>query len=175
MLAPTLTTERLILRPIGLDDWEAYAAAWADPRMTEFIGGGPRDRTTSWSKFIMAAGLWPVCGFGYWSFIERSTGRFVGNGGLSRFERGIAGLEGVPEVGWAIVPDSWGEGYATEAVAAALGWADAELQAPETRCIIDPVNNASVRVAEKVGFVRLAEITSDLGQSVLFRRERGRG
>lgn len=175
MIAPTLTTQRLILRPISLEDWDAHADAWADPRMTQFIGGGPRDRATSWTKFLLGAGLWPVCGFGYWSFIERETGRFLGNGGLSRFERGIEGLEGVPEVGWAIVPDGWSQGYATEAIAAALGWADTVLQAPETRCIIDPENLTSIRVAEKLGFVRLAEVTLDLGQSVLFRRERGRG
>jgi RimJ/RimL family protein N-acetyltransferase len=175
MLAPILTTTRLTLRPISLRDWEAYAAAWADPAMTQFIGSGPRDRATSWSKFLQAAGLWSVCGFGYWSFIERETGRFIGNGGLSRFERGIAELEGVPEVGWAIVPDSWGKGYATEAIKAALSWADSVLKAPETRCIVDPDNQISIRVAEKLGFVRLAEVESDLGQSVLFRRELRRG
>ena len=173
--APTLTTDHLILRAISLDDWEAYAAAWADPDMTRFIGGGPRDRTSSWLKFIAAAGLWPICGFGYWTFIERETGRFIGNGGLSRFERGIEGLDGVPEVGWSVVPAAWGKGYATEACVAALAWADTVLQAPETRCIIDPDNLVSIRVAEKLGFVRLAEVISDLGQSDLFRRERGRG
>ena len=170
MDCPIVETDRLILRPMGLADWEAYAAAWADTAMTAFIGGGPRDRNTSWSKYIAAAGLWPVCGFGYWSFICRETRAFIGNGGLSRFERGIPELDGVPEVGWAIVPSGWGKGYATEAVGAALHWSDNVLKAPETRCIIDPANDASFRVAAKLGFVRLAEVESSLGQSVLMRR-----
>ena len=50
MQALTLKTDRLILAPISLDHWEAYAAAWADPAMTEFIGGKPRTRTESWGK-----------------------------------------------------------------------------------------------------------------------------
>ncbi len=174
MECPVLETDRLILRPIGLADWEAYAAAWADPDMTAFIGGGTRDRTTSWSKYIAAAGLWPVCGFGYWSFIDRETGAFVGNGGLSRFERDIPELDGFPEIGWAIVPGGWGKGYATEAIRAALHWSDTVLQAPETRCIIDPANSASFRVAEKLGFVHLADVESSLGPSVLMARVRPR-
>ena len=47
MQAPTLTTDRLILAPLSLDHWEAYAAAWANPQMTAFIGGQPRTRTES--------------------------------------------------------------------------------------------------------------------------------
>jgi RimJ/RimL family protein N-acetyltransferase len=174
MICPTLETERLILRPMDLTDWEDYAAAWASPEMTAFIGGGPRDRTTSWSKYLAAAGLWPVCGFGYWSFICRETGAFIGNGGLSRFERDIPELDGFPEVGWAITPSGWGKGYATEAVRAALRWSDTVLAAPETRCIIDPANGASFRVADKLGFVRVAEVESSLGPSTLMARVRPR-
>ncbi len=170
MECPTIKTDRLILRPLGLEHWEDYAAAWANPAMTTFIGGGPRDRTTSWSKYIAAAGLWPVCGFGYWSFIYRQTGAFIGTGGLARFERGIAELDGFPEAGWALAPNSWGKGYATEAMRAALHWSDTVLKAPETRCIINPANSASFRVADKLGFLRLAEVESSLGRSVLMAR-----
>ena len=161
--APTLTTPRLILRPVSLEDWEPYAAAWADPEMTRFIGGGPRDRTTRWAKFIAAAGLWPVCGFGYWTFADRKTGAWLGTGGLARFERGLAELEGHIEAGWALAPQAWGQGYATEAMAAALDWATAALAAPEVRCIIDPGNAASHAVATKLGFAQFGE--TGLGES----------
>jgi RimJ/RimL family protein N-acetyltransferase len=170
MQAPTLQTPRLILRPLSLDEWEDYAAAWADPEMTRFIGGEPRDRTTSWGKFIAAAGLWPICGFGYWSFIERETGRFVGNGGLSRFERGIPELNGYPEAGWAFIPSAWGKGYATEAIGAALDWADKTLGAPEIRCIINPDNLASINVATKLGFAQFARSDDVIGPTLIFRR-----
>jgi RimJ/RimL family protein N-acetyltransferase len=170
---PTLTTDRLILAPISLDHWEAYAAAWADPAMTEFIGGKPRTRTESWGKFLAAAALWQFMGYGYWSFLDRASGKFLGNGGLAWFDRGVAGLEGVPEAGWAFIPDAWGRGLATEAMAAVLHWADARLEAPEIRCIIDPQNQASRRVADKLGFRFLAVADEPMGRIELFSRQRG--
>lgn len=170
LTAPTLDTPRLRLRALSMDDWEAYAAAWADPRMTRFIGGEPRDRATSWGKFLQGIGLWPLFGFGYWSFIERDGGRFVGNGGLARFERGIPELAGFPEAGWAFVPDAWGKGYATEAMGAVLAWADTILGERETRCIIDPMNAASRRVAEKLGYSLFASCSEPLGPTDIFRR-----
>lgn len=171
MLAPTLTTERLTIRAIALSDWEDYAAAWADPELTRFIGGEPRDRTTSWGKFLMGAGLWPVLGYGYWTFADKGTGRYLGNGGLAQFERGVASLEGHVEAGWAFAPAAWGKGYATEAMAAILSWADANHVADEIRAIIDHDNVASQRVAEKLGFTRHLDTIPELPEIALWRRE----
>ncbi len=173
MTPPTLTTDRLIITPMTMEHWEAYAAAWADPRMTEFIGGTPRTRTESWGKFLAASALWNYMGYGYWSFLDRETGGFVGNGGLSWFERGIAGLKGVPEAGWAFVPAAWGKGLATEALFAVLAWADAELSAPEIRCIIDEDNQASKRVAAKLGFHYVQTSDEAIGRITLYARKRG--
>ncbi|MBK9004843.1 MAG: GNAT family N-acetyltransferase [Sphingomonadales bacterium] len=173
MQAPTLTTDRLILAPLSLDHWEAYAAAWANPQMTAFIGGQPRTRTESWGKFLAAAALWQFMGYGYWSFLDRATGKFLGNGGLASFERGIAELEGVPEAGWAFIPEAWGKGLATEAMTAVLKWADGHVEAPEVRCIIDPGNRASRAVAEKLGFRFLQASDEAIGRTELFARQRG--
>ncbi len=170
--APEIRTERLILRPLSLEDWEAYATAWADPQMTAFIGGQPRDRTTSWAKFTSAAGMWSLIGYGYWSFIDRESGIWIGTGGLARHERGLAELDGFPEAGWAFTPDAWGRGFATEAMAAVLLWSEADVEAAEVRCIIDPGNAASIRVAEKLGFTRLREIAFPPGKTVVYARPR---
>lgn len=168
--APTLLTERLSIEPMTLDHWEAYAAAWADPRMTAFIGGEPRSRNMSWGKMLQSIGLWTLFGYGYWAFVDRATGHFVGNGGLAQFERGIAELDGFPEAGWAFTPDNWGRGLATEAMAAILQWADAA-QLGEIRCIIDPANKASHNVARKLGFCQFAESHDVLGDLFIYRRE----
>jgi RimJ/RimL family protein N-acetyltransferase len=170
--APTLKTERLILRAASLEDWEAYATAWADPQLTTFIGGQPRTRNESWGKFSAAAGLWALLGYGYWSIIDRATGIFLGTGGLAQFERGLAELRGYPEAGWAFIPDAWGKGIATEAVAAMLDWADGGLNEPEIRCIIDPANVASASVAAKLGFERMGEVDFPPGTTVVYRRVR---
>ncbi len=172
-VAPILTTERLSIEPMALAHWEDYAAAWADPRMTEFIGGEPRNRNTSWGKFLQGMGLWSLFGYGYWSFVERESGKFIGNGGLAQFERGIPELDGFPEAGWAFAPDAWGKGYATEAMAAILEWADTAMLG-EIRCIIDPGNAASHNVATKLGFAKFAESHDVMGELFIYRRDRSR-
>lgn len=167
--APRITTDRLDLVPLALTHWEAYAAAWADPQLTTFIGGKPRSRSESWTKFTQAAGLWPLLGYGYWAFLDRADGRFLGNGGLAQFERGIPELDGYPEAGWAFVPAAWGRGLATEAMAAILHWADGALGS-EVRCIIDPGNVASHRVAAKLGFAAFAQSNGAVGEVTVYRR-----
>ncbi len=154
---PILETARFRLRSATRADFDAYAAMWADERVTQFIGGKARTRTESWGKYLAIPGLWALMGYGYWVFADRTDDRYVGCGGLSWFDRGVAQLEGVPEAGWAIAPDFWGQGVASEVMAAALTWADDGLAAPEVRCIIDPGNGASERVAAKLGFAVIGQ------------------
>ncbi len=169
MRAPTLVTERLSIEPMSLAHWEEYAAAWGDPRMTAFIGGEPRGRNLSWGKMLQGIGMWSLFGYGYWSFVERETGRFVGNGGLAQFERGIPELANMPEAGWAFTPDAWGRGYATEAMSEILDWADSQ-NLGETRCIIDIGNAASHKVAHKLGYTKFAESHDVIGDLFIYRR-----
>lgn len=172
-IAPVIETDRLRLRPGRLSDKDTHIAMWADARVTRFIGGEPRAPDVSWGKFLSSAGLWPVMGFGYWVFADKASDALVGMGGLSYFGRGIPELEGLPEAGWAFDADHWGAGYATEAMTAALGWADANLDAAEVRCIIDPGNDASERVAAKLGFRRIGE-SDALGHVVaIYARPKG--
>lgn len=171
--APTLTTERLIIEPLSMRHWESYAAAWGDPRMIQFISPEPRSRQECWIKFVQGAGFWSLFGYGYWAFCDRATGAFLGNGGLAQMERGIAGLTGFPEAGWAFSHQAWGKGYATEAMAAVLQWADATLPDREIRCIIDIENHASVRVGEKLGFGQIEALPGTTGALGLFSRQAG--
>jgi len=164
--APTLTTDRLILRGMTMADWEPYATMWQDPRVTTYIGGVPRTRDVAWPKFGQAVAMWTLIGYGNWAVIEREGSTFLGVAGLSDFKRGIPELDCCPEAGWAFAAESWGRGIATESVAAVVGWADAAGLA-ETGCLIDHANIASARVAERCGYVRFAELP---GQRCAYRR-----
>ncbi|MEQ1726054.1 MAG: GNAT family N-acetyltransferase [Sphingopyxis sp.] len=152
---PTIETGRLRLRAAELRDFDAFAAMWADEAVVRHIGGQVRNRYESWMRFIGLPGMWPLMGYGYWIFADRTSDHFVGTGGLSWFERGLGMLEGAPEAGWAFVADAWGRGYASEAMGAALNWADSVLGAAEVRCIINPGHAASERVAVKLGFAHV--------------------
>lgn len=169
--APILETPRLILRAHEAGDLDAVAAMWSDPRVVRHITGTPSTREESWGRMLRYAGLWPLKGYGYWAVVEKVSGRFAGDVGLADFAREVDPPQSIaPEAGWAITPDAQGKGYATEAMLAALAWADAHLDRPHSYCILDAENKASVKVAEKCGYHPFAAITHKTWPTTLYRR-----
>lgn len=62
MTAPTLETERLILRPHRVQDFEAVAALWAEPEVVRFISGTPSAPEESWARLLRYIGHWQALG-----------------------------------------------------------------------------------------------------------------
>ena len=142
-----------------------------DPQVARFIGGTPLPREEAWRRILTSVGLWSLLGYGYWGVERREDGRFVGMVGFADFKRGMTpSIDGLPEMGWIFAPEAQGRGYASEAVAAGLRWADAALAAPEIVAIIDPGNAPSIRVAEKAGFAEREEAVYKEQPILLFRR-----
>ena len=170
-MVPVIETARLRLRGFRADDLAAQAATLGDAAVMRHVGGTPLSREEAWRKLLAAPGLWALLGYGYWAVERKADGLFLGQAGFADFKRDITpSLEGIPEMGWIFAAHAHGQGYASEAVAAGLAWADANLAAPELCCIIDPDNAASIRVAEKAGF-RETERTLYKGDpTVIFRR-----
>lgn len=168
---PVIETDRLILRAHRHADFADCLAMWADPQITRFIGAKPSSPAETWSKMLRYAGLWGLLGYGYWAIEEKATRRFVGELGFADFKRDLQpSIDGLPELGWAIVSACHRRGYATEAVHAALDWGDRHFAGRPTVCIIGPLNVASLRVAEKAGFVAFAQTTYSGKPIVIFRR-----
>ena len=159
-VCPTLTTERLILRPFRDDDVDDLFAVMDTPEVRRWLhlpDGYARD--DAWHQMAMFMGQWALRGTGNWALEERATGHFVGRAGLHLPEReGWPGLE----VGWTLHPDHWGKGYATEAGAEAVRYAFGDLLLdgrPVDRlysCIL-PDNVASQAVARRLGMNLLEE------------------
>jgi RimJ/RimL family protein N-acetyltransferase len=109
--------------------------------------GGPR--TERQARELLSADIhhWEERHFGPWVFFEQTTGVFVGRGGL----RGttIAGAECV-EVLYAVRPDAWGRGYATEMARLAVA-EGRRLGLGDVVGIAATSNLASRRVLEKAG------------------------
>ena len=154
---PTIETSRLLLRPHRPGDFEAYAAMWADPAVVRFITA-PLTREAAWARFLRQIGVWSHLGFGYFAFEEKATGVFAGEGGFHDMRRAMTpSIEGTMEAGWALVPGMQGKGLAVEAMTAALAWADRHGPAGKRiTCIISPEHGASLRVAARLGFERVA-------------------
>ncbi|MBV9720144.1 MAG: GNAT family N-acetyltransferase [Candidatus Eremiobacteraeota bacterium] len=150
--APTIETPRLRLRAHRRDDLAPCLALWSDPEVTRFIGQVSSEQQT-WARLLTNVGHWALMGFGYWVMELPSSNRFVGEVGFADFHRDIAdSMRGVPELGFALTPEFHGHGYATEGARAVLNWADTNLDADRTVCLINERNSASVRVAAKIGY-----------------------
>lgn len=144
-LGPTLETPRLILRPPQREDFDAWAEFMADVERTRYIGGA-LPRPVAWRGFAAMVGAWSLQGFSMFSVIEKSSGRWIGRLG-PWYPEGWPGTE----VGWSIVTDAGGKGYATEGSTAAIDWAFDHLGWTEIIHTIDPDNVASKGVAARLG------------------------
>ncbi|MDL2404583.1 GNAT family N-acetyltransferase [Rhizobium calliandrae] len=170
-MVPTLMTERLILRAHRLEDFEEYAAFWTREDLVRYIGGEPSTREQAWSRLLRYAGMWHYLGFGFFAVEERASSRFIGEVGFLDLHRDMnPTTEGTLEAGWWITSSLHGKGYATEAIRAAIAWADDTFPGRRMTCIIDPENTSSLRVAQKVGFHRIGEVIYKDEPNVMFER-----
>jgi RimJ/RimL family protein N-acetyltransferase len=145
---PTLETQRLRLRPLRRSDFEDYADLYADPEVLRYLGSGPEpwDRGRSWRHMAFVVGHWQLRGAGMWAVEHKATGAFLG-------VIGFAAPEDWPgfELAWILARRWWGNGYATEGARAALAHAFSVLERDYVISLIHPENQASIRVAERIG------------------------
>jgi RimJ/RimL family protein N-acetyltransferase len=144
---PTLTTERLVLRPLEERDAEVFCGLLQDPEVVRFIGDGTiPSREDCWRAVAAWLGHWVLRGYGPWAVTDRESGAFMGRVGI-HFPYGWP----QPELAYTLGKPFWGRGYATEACRAALDWAFTERDFPELVSLIYPENARSIRVATKLG------------------------
>ncbi len=166
-----VVTERMIcirLRPEHLGD---VSKLMTDPRVARTLWPGdglpsPRDVLDSHRAKV---DHWERFGFGLWLLLDRETGAMVGRGGLQHTY-----VEGMSEIeaGWAIVPERWGQGLATELAQASVESAFDDLDLRRLVAFTLPHNIASRRVMEKARFSFEREIEHSGLPHVLYRRDR---
>lgn len=146
MIAPTLHSARLTLRPLTMADYPAYAAFLASDRSVHM--GGPYDRFGTWGVFCHDAGQWALFGHGGLMIDLTATGETVGCVCISH-----GPLYPEPEIGWFLYEGHEGRGYATEAARTFRDWGFATRGLTTLVSYIDPPNRASAAVAERLGAV----------------------
>ncbi len=142
-----LETERLLIRAWEPEDRSAFVAMTQDPEIMRFVHGGRPYTEEEVEQFLARQARQladhDVC---MGPLIEKSSGRVVGIAGTQPL-----GKSDDFEIGWWLARDQWGRGYATEAGAAAMHHVLHTLALPRVVAIIDPGNDASVRVTERLG------------------------
>ncbi|WP_308917692.1 GNAT family N-acetyltransferase [Jannaschia sp. LMIT008] len=162
MTPPVLTTDRLVLRPLSADDFEALAAFYASDRSRHV--GGPKDRADTWRQLAAEIGHWTLRGYGRWGVDVAATGACVGIVGCWNPEGWPE-----PELGWDLFDGHEGRGYATEAAAAARRWAYDAAGWRTAISLVSHGNGASARVAARLGCLHEADVEGRFGGAQIWR------
>ena len=111
-------TERMRVERLREDHLDEFVALYNDPDVAKTLGGA---RTGEWVRGYIATNLrhWDERGFGVWAFRDKESGEFVGRAGLRVYD-----LEGeeVVELLYALMPQYWNRGLATEMSRALVAW-----------------------------------------------------
>jgi RimJ/RimL family protein N-acetyltransferase len=163
-----LETNRLTLRHQVIEDLDALWALYCDPEVIKHIPDAPKTFEETRRELV-----WHMNGhprnpeLGLWATIYKETGRFIGRCGLLPWT--IDGKEEV-EVAYAISRDFWGQGLGTEAGQAIVRYAFEKLKISRLVCMIEPENQASIKVARNIGMTFEKEMEDDLGPYHLYSR-----
>ena len=135
-----IVTERLVLRRARPDDLEAMHEVLSNPVAMRYWSSLPHEsveQTRDW----LASMIEDEPGVRE-DFIIEHDGRAIGKAGCYR----------LPEIGYILHPDYWGQGFATEALTAVIAHIFAHHPVDALRADIDPRNLASIRLLERLGF-----------------------
>ena len=145
--AVILETERLLIRPWQAGDRDAFVAMAHDPVVTRYVHAGTPYSDAEIEEFLSRQARHEAeLGVCMGAMVEKNSGQVVGIAGIQPL-----GTTGQLEIGWWLMRDRWGRGYATEAGNAAMRHVFDALGRLRVAAIIDPGNEASVRVATRLG------------------------
>ncbi|MEI9902774.1 MAG: GNAT family N-acetyltransferase [Asticcacaulis sp.] len=144
-LGPTITTERLILRPPVPEDFDGFCAFTSDPQTMQHLGGVVLARRHL-RIMTSVAGAWHLYGFPHVQRHRKKLGRMDGP-----HRRALSARLARPRS--RLGPDLtyWGKGYATEAAVAAMDYVVDELGWDSVIHTIAPDNLGSAAVAKGLG------------------------
>jgi ribosomal-protein-alanine N-acetyltransferase len=162
-----IETERLVLRRPRLSDAKALHAMYGDPEVMRYIGDGSTltpAKTRAWIEKALAR--WKADGFGH--FVIEKDRKVIGRAGFlvwdpDEWKTGTLadlGDHAAIELGWMLAQEHWGNGYATEAAIALRNYGFKELKFERLISLITHGNDASVKVAERLG----ARYVRDVGR-----------
>ncbi len=141
-----LETNRLILRPFIKNDIDSIFAMRSDADVMRFIRPIQTNRSEAESWTNLVSSRWEKEKIGFCAVIEKSSNQFIGWCGLWRLKE-----TDETEVGYALIKDFRGKGFAVEASEAFLIYGFEELNLEEIVAVARPENRASRRVMERLG------------------------
>jgi RimJ/RimL family protein N-acetyltransferase len=153
-----IETERLTLRGWTLDDVEPHRKMSGDVGYTCFSAPGFfafKDETELREKVAKRAKQFSDTGWGKYLVFEKGTHSFVGTCGVEPFAYGEGTIH---ELGYRLMLEHWGKGFATEAARGVMKHYFDVLKQPMLHAFALPQNAPSLKIIGKLGFDRCGEV-----------------
>jgi RimJ/RimL family protein N-acetyltransferase len=144
-----LETDRLQLRQLSLDDAEFILRLLNEPSFIQNIGDRGVRTIDDARGYIVKGPItsYEQFGFGLWMVETKSPSGPIGICGL--LKRDV--LDDV-DIGYALLPEFWSQGYALESASAVISYAREKLGLKRVVAVTNPNNRSSIRLLEKMGF-----------------------
>lgn len=162
-----LETERLLVRETTVRDVDFFYQIYAEPSVTEYMENlfVDREEEIAYTESYIDT-VYAFYGYGMWTVLEKGSGEVIGRAGIS-WREGYR----LPELGFVIGVPWQRQGYAFEVCGAILRYAKEELGMTRVQALVRPENEKSVRLCEKLGFVRKGETEVDGVYHLVFVKE----
>lgn len=149
-----LETERCLIRETTVADVEEFYRIYSDPSITKYMESlyeDPEEERAYARDYIDK--VYSFYGFGIWTVVEKARNQVIGRAGICYRE----GYDD-PELGFVIAAHEQGMGYATEVCRAIVQYGHEELGFERILAFVQPDNQASVRVCEKLKMQLFAQV-----------------
>jgi len=149
-----IETERLYLKCIGHDDVEFFYKQFSNNEVNQYLYDAEpcrsMEQAQEWIDFYLES---EPRNHHRWIMVLKENGEKIGTCGFHRWNR----ENGEIEMGYDLQPSYWRKGYTSEALAAIMKFAAEEMKVKKIIAHISADNIASIRTAEKMGFVKTGE------------------
>jgi len=172
-MGATIRSGRLVLRPWSLDDTEAAFAVYGSQNVTHWLSPA-MDRVPTVDAMRLVLQQWiaederATPPAGRWAIERAEDGHVLGGVVLLPLPPGDEDLE----IGWALSPDAWGEGYASEAGHALAHWAFGQARVDELFAVVRPNNTRGAGTAKRIGMEWVGETDKYYGLRLMVYRAR---
>lgn len=151
VLFPNLSTPRLELRPLTMDDSEFIFRHFSDPLVTRYLMDEPPTASLEEAQAIIRFFEQPEGKtYNRWGIERKSDRRLIGTCGFHHWERAYHRAE----IGYDLAPDCWGQGYMREALTAMLASGFERMDLNRMDALVYVGNPPSYELLEKLGFQR---------------------
>lgn len=162
-----LQTERCMIRETTVEDVDCFYQIYGEPSITEYMESlfEDRDEEIAYTEDYIKK-VYEFYGYGMWTVLEKNSREVIGRAGISWRE----GYE-LPELGFVIGVPWQGKGYAFEVCEAVLRYAKEELSMERVQALVQPGNEKSLRLCEKLGFTFAGETELDGKKHLLLAKK----